>query len=96
MKFSQSLAFTSILLSPAIAFAPASYPRATRSVSNPQHFATAEATEAEGTSETGSPPKEELFDTDIPEEEIIARIGITQEELAIGVNAADFLKYAGT
>ena len=89
MKLSQSLVFTSILISRACSFAPVSYPRASR-------FETQRFVATDVTTETDSSSKEEAFDTDVPEEQIIARIGITEEELAIGVNAADFLKYAGT
>mmetsp|Transcript_32366 Transcript_32366/g.78671 ORF Transcript_32366/g.78671 Transcript_32366/m.78671 type:complete len:224 (-) Transcript_32366:51-722(-) len=95
MKLSKSLAFASILLSPAYSFAPASRPRASRFVSNSRNFVASAEQEA-AVAETDSASKEELIETDVPEEEIIARIGITQEDLAIGVNAADFLKYAGT
>ncbi|KAL3939871.1 MAG: hypothetical protein SGBAC_005475 [Bacillariaceae sp.] len=93
MKFPQSLAFSYILLSPACSFSPVSLPQASRFVSNSRNFV---ASEQAAETETESPAKEELLDTDVPEEELIARIGITPEELAIGVNEADFLKYAGT
>jgi len=88
MKLFQSLVATSVLLSAAWSFAPAPQPRASRFVSNSRLFV--------ATEEDIPGSQEEVFDTDVPEEEIIARIGITQDELAVGVNAADFLKYAGT
>lgn len=89
MKLSQSLVSASILLSTSWSFAP--QPRASRFVSNSRLLVATEQEIAAEVDEDGSSKN-----TDIPEDQIIARIGITEEELAIGVSAADFLKYAGT
>ena len=36
------------------------------------------------------------IDTSLPEEKIMEKIGVTEDELAVGISPRDFLQYVGT
>eukprot|EP00980_Cylindrotheca_fusiformis_P023820 scaffold11032_cov122-Cylindrotheca_fusiformis.AAC.21 len=97
MKVSYSLTVASVVLSATTAFVvPTIHNHATlHTVSNSRLLVASEEVASEETA-AAEPVKATDIDTDIPEEEVIAKIGVTKDELAIGINARDFLKYAGT
>lgn len=94
MRLSFSLTLVSAVLTCTTGFAPTIHGRTTLgTVSSSRLLA---ATEEVASEETEAPVKIADIDTDIPEEEVIAKIGVSKDELAIGINAKDFLKFAGT
>ena len=55
--------------------------------------ATTSSTTEEGTAE---PINSTDIDTSLPEEKIMEKIGVTEDELAVGISPRDFLQYVGT
>jgi hypothetical protein len=96
MKLSYSLTVAAAIISSATAFAPTIRNRAVLHTGNSRFLATSAEV---ATEEAAEPVKVADIDTDIPveeEEEVIAKIGVTKDDLAIGINLKDFLKYCGT
>lgn len=94
MKVIQSLAAASILIYPACSFAPALQSRTYYQVTaNSRLFV---ASEQEAVDKTEQATDIEMTDSTESEADLLARIGVSQEEMALGVSEADFLKYVGT
>jgi hypothetical protein len=93
MKLSYSLTVASAVISSATAFAPTIRNRAVLHTGNSRLL---EANAEVATEVADETVKVADIDTDIPEEEVIAKIGVTKDDLAIGITPKDFLKYAGT
>jgi hypothetical protein len=96
MKLSYSLTVAAAIISSATAFAPTIRNRAVLPTGNSRLM---EASVEVATEEAVEPIIAADIETDIPEEEeeeVIAKIGITKDEMAVGINPVAFLKYAGT
>ena len=62
-------------------------------VATEEAAATTSSTTEEGTAE---PINSTDIDTSLPEEKVMEKIGVTEDELAVGISPRDFLQYVGT
>jgi hypothetical protein len=82
MKLSLAILAVAASLSPAMAFAPIHSVRQTASISTSPIF--------------GASPLEEVGDSSEKSADAYEQIGVAKDQLAIGVDAKDFLKWIGT